>query len=453
MPSRILSFAVSLALGARLRSGLFLGLVAAGLGLSAGVAHGATTIGCDQSATPIEIQASGEYRLDPSCVYRRGVTISASDVTLDCRRAVISDLDDVNGPGIMIVAPTDVALANVLVKSCEVRGFLNNVRVSREGFKDLADGQEYDVQYSNIRIESSKLFESRGSGLFVNGYVTGVTLRNLEIAYSGGVGIYLEAGSKGTLVERNYIHDNGYGDVTPEGIPVTVGGTEFRYLSTGREGIAVDGARDNRIVRNRIENNSAGGIFLYKNCGEYFTEQPNQWWTRRYGADGNVIEGNKISGAYTGVWIGSRMAENTLFMDCSDPAYISGPVVRVHLDYARDNLVRRNTFVDVEYGIRVEDDGNRIESNRFRSKNAAHQAVLVGTLRRTSVLGLPVEDTVVTGNTSQIRGNAAPYGWIHGHVGTVFDRNRASGRLATLLPGVQPAINFHLFVKELWVAP
>ena len=432
---------------------LLLLLLAAGAGVPTSAAHAATTLGCDQATSPILIASSGAYQLDRSCVYTRRIEIAASDVTLDCRRAVISDVDDVNGPGILIAVPTDVALANVLVKNCEVRGFLNNVRVNREGFKQLAEGHEYDVQFSNVRIENSKLYESRGSGIFVNGYVTGVTLRNLEIAYSGGVGIYLEAGSKGTVVERNHVHDNGYGDVTPEGIPVVVGGIEFRYLSTGREGIAVDGARDSRIVRNRIENNSAGGIFLYKNCGEDFTQQPNQWWTRRYGADSNVIENNKISGAYTGVWIGSRMAENTLFMDCSDPSYISNAVQRVHLDYARDNVVRRNTFANVEYGIRVEDDGNRIESNRFRSTNAAHQAVLVGTAHRTNALGLPVTDTVMTGNSAQIRGNASPYGWIHGHVGTVFDRNRASGRLATLAPGVQPAINFHLFVKELWVAP
>jgi parallel beta-helix repeat protein len=150
----------------------------------------------------------------------------------------------------------------------------------------------------------------------------------------------------------------------PGGIPFLVGGVEIRYLSTGREGIAVDGSRDNRIVRNRISSNSAGGIFLYKNCGEYFTQQPDQWWTRRYGADGNVIESNKISSAYTGVWIGSRMAENQLFLDCSDPPYLSGAVARFYLDYAKSNVVKRNTFVDVEYGVRVEDDGNRIESNR-----------------------------------------------------------------------------------------
>jgi parallel beta-helix repeat protein len=279
--------------------------------------------------------------------------------------------------------------------------------------------------------------------------VTGVTLRNLDISGSGSVGIYLEAGSKGTLVERNHVHDNGYGDVTPEGIPFVVGGVEIRYLSTGREGIAIDGSRDNVVRRNVIERNSYGGIFLYKNCGEYFTQQPGQWWTRRYGADGNRIEKNRISDEYTGVWIGSRMAENTLFMDCSDAPYSTGPLSSIRLDYAKQNVVDRNVFTDVAYGIRVEDDGNAITSNRFRGSDSTDQAVLVGTLYRTSVLARPVSGTTIARNVSSIRDNLAPFGWIHGHTGTTFERNRARGRLATLVPGVQPTINFHLFVKQI----
>ena len=413
----------------------------------------ATVIGCDQANAAIQITAPGDYALDPSCTYTAGITISASDVELDCRHALLDDVERNDGRGIHVTAPTDVALRNVRVHRCDIRHFLNNVRVSRDGFKELAEGHEYDVEYENVVIENSRLTDSRGSGVFVNGYVTGVTLRNLDISGAGSVGIYLEAGSKGTLVERNHVHGNGYGDVTPEGIPFVVGGVELRYLSTGREGIAIDGARDNVVRRNVVEGNSYGGIFLYKNCGEYFTEQPNQWWTRRYGADGNLIEKNRISDEYTGVWIGSRMAENLVFMDCSDPAYATGPVTRLHLDYARQNVVQRNVFTDVDYGIRVEDDGNTIASNRFRGSDATDQAILVGTAHRTSLLGLPVTGTTITGNASQIRDNPAPFGWIHGHVGTTFERNRARGRLATLVPGVQPTINFHLFVKQILPAP
>lgn len=427
-------------------------LALAGLALfpaRAALAAPTTVIGCDQAASAIQITTPGDYALDPACTYTTGITITASDVELDCRQAVIDDVEQDDGRGITITAPSDVALRNVRVHRCDIRHFLNNVRVSREGFKELAEGHEYDVQYENIVVENSRLTDSRGSGVFVNGYVTGVTLRNLDISGSGSVGIYLEAGSKGTLVERNHVHGNGYGDVTPEGIPFVIGGIEIRYLSTGREGIAIDGSRDNVVRRNRIEGNSYGGIFLYKNCGEYFTERPGQWWTRRYGADGNVIEKNRIADEYTGVWIGSRMAENLIFMDCSDPAYQTGPVTRRHLDYAKNNVVDRNVFTDVDYGIRVEDDGNTITANRFRGDDATDQAILVGTQYRTSLLAQPVSGTTIARNASSIRDNLSPFGWIHGHTGTTFERNRARGRLATLVPGVQPPINFHLFVKQI----
>ena len=45
-------------------------------------------------------------------------------------------------------------------------------------------------------------------------------------------------------------------------VHITVNGVEFRYHSTGREGLAVDGSRDNIIRNNSIWANSAGGIFF-----------------------------------------------------------------------------------------------------------------------------------------------------------------------------------------------
>jgi polygalacturonase len=98
-----------------------------------------------------------------------------------------------------------VALSNILVRNCYVEGFLNNVRITREGFRDLAEGVEYDHAFSNIVVEDSTFVNSRGVGVFVDGYVTDVTLRNLHIEGSGSTGIYLEAGSKDNVVENNVI--------------------------------------------------------------------------------------------------------------------------------------------------------------------------------------------------------------------------------------------------------
>jgi parallel beta-helix repeat protein len=355
--------------------------------------------------------------------------------------------------GIEIVAPTDVALTGITVRNCIVAGFLNNVRVRRDGFKLLAEGHEYDHVFSDIRIENSRFYDSTGSGIFVDGYVTGVTLSGIEIARSGGVGVYLEAGSKDNVVEDSAIHHNGYKDTGPEGVPIVVGGQEFRYQYTGREGIAIDGSRDNVIRNNSIHDNSAGGIFLYKNCGEYATTEPDGWWTRRYGATGNLIEGNDIGSEETGVWVASRAAENQEFMDCSDTPYVSAPLRRIYRDPASDNVVRGNTFADVTYGVRVEDDRNRVEDNVFYSSLSGFQAVIVGTSERTAVLGEPVTDTTVTGNASWSPASPTPFGWIHGHAGTVFAGNEANAAAVGLVAGTQPPINPFLFAESVWLVP
>jgi parallel beta-helix repeat protein len=387
-------------------------------------------IGCDRADDRVRIEVSSH--LDPSCTWTRGVEIVASGVVLDCQGARIAAPD--RRFGIAILSPIDVALSNVTVRNCHVEGFLNNLHIEREGFMTLAEGVEYDHAWSNILIEDSTFLNSRGVGIFVDGYVTGVTLRNLHVEGSGSTGIYLEAGSKDNVVEGNTIVDNGYRENGPDGQLFDFAGVDFWFWGTGREGLAIDGSRNNRVVDNFFSGNSAGAIFLYKNCGEFVNVRPDDWWHRRYGADGNLIEGNTIVGERNGVWIGSRMSENVLPMDCSDPKYLPG----ISLDRADDNVVRANVFQNVGYGVRVEDDGAVVADNEFAGDDPAQQAVVVGTQYRTSALGQPVDRATVTGNDATIAGNGNPYRWIHGHTNTTFATNRSHGRIVGLCEGEQP---------------
>ncbi len=413
-------------------------------------APGSTLVGCDQAATVVVLTA--DAHLDPSCSYTRGVEIHTSGVTLDCRGARIEDPTRTRQRGILISAPADQVLSGVTVRNCVVTGFLNNVRVQRTGFKDLPLGAEYEHPFADIVVEHSTLHASRGSGVFVDGYVTDVTLRDLHIAGSGSVGIYLEAGSKGNVVEDNVIEANGYADVRADGEPITVAGNDVRYLSTGREGIAIDGSRDNVVRGNDISRNANGAILLYKNCGEFATEQPAQWWTRPYGATGNLIEGNRIHDERNGVWVGSRMSQNQLFMDCSDPTYRSDVLTRIHRDVASDNVIRDNEFDQVQRGVRVEDDRTVVEGNTFTSRGSSSRAVIIGTRDRTQVLDEPVTGTVLTGNVADLGRNVRPYTWIHGHTATTFSGNSAEGAVVPLVAGEQPPIDPFLFVVAFWAA-
>ena len=295
---------------------------------------------------------------------------------------------------------------------------------------------EYENGFSNITIEDSTSLNSRGVGIFVNGYVEGVTLRNLHVEGASSTGIYLEAGSKNCVVENNTIINNGFGENSPQGGPFTFAGVDFWFWGTGREGLAIDGSRFNIVRNNTFQSNIAGGIFLYKNCGEFVTQRPERWFHRRYGADGNVIENNTFINEDNGVWIGSRMAENTLPMECSDPQYLAGYA----LDYADDNVVHDNLFQNVTFGVRVEDDDAVVTDNEFVSADAIDEAIVVGTRYRTGVLSEPVDGTIITGNTANIAGSPNPYRWIWGHTNTTFSDNESLGRVVSLCEGVQPPV-------------
>ena len=89
---------------------------------------GSQLIACDQADTRVTVAASSH--LDPSCTWTRGVEIVASDVVLDCQGAHIAAPD--RRYGVLITAPADVALSNIVVRNCHIEGFLNNVRIDRK---------------------------------------------------------------------------------------------------------------------------------------------------------------------------------------------------------------------------------------------------------------------------------------------------------------------------------
>src|SRR5262245_32053227 len=200
---------------------------------------GSELITCDRARQRVDIPVRSQ--LDPACTWTRGVEILASNVTLDCQGAHIAAPD--RRYGVYIHAPADTPLTNVTVRNCHVEGFLNNFHIEREGFRQLAAGVEYENGFSSITIEDSTSLDSRGVGIFVDGYVEGVTLRHLHVEGAGSTGIYLEAGSRNCVVEDSTIVGNGFGENSPAGDQFTFAGIDFWFWGTGREGIAIDGSR------------------------------------------------------------------------------------------------------------------------------------------------------------------------------------------------------------------
>ena len=121
------------------------------------------------------------------------------------------------------------------------------------------------------------------------------------------------------------------------------------------------------------------------------------------------------------------MGENTLPMECTDPAYVDTAGKRVVEDHAKYNEIVDNTFSNVLHAIRVEDDHNRVERNRFLGTGPTHHAIIVGTPYRSTVLDRPVTGTVIADNVSEITGNPYPYRWVTEEADTTFTGNTALG--------------------------
>jgi parallel beta-helix repeat protein len=382
-----------------------------------------TDIPCSPGSEPLTVMS--DTRLDAGCTYHAPITITASHVTLDCRGAVVNGIGQ-SGVGIEVSTPDDQNLSDVTIRNCDVTGFTNGMRVTRAGFHTLPAGGQYVNSLSGVDIKNSTVTDATGVGIYIDGYVTHVTLSGDTISGNGSTGAYLEEGSMDNVVKNDKFLDNGFVEDSPTGELTTFAGQQVMYWGTGREGLAIDGSRHNLVSHNDFQGNAAGGVFLYRNCGEFVDQQPANWFPRPYGADGNDIKDNTFTGGDNGVWVASRMGENVFPMDCSETPYVSQGIQDVDLDEASGNTVKGNTFDDVVYGVRVEDNDTTVKGNTFVGGDDSHYAVVVGTPYRTSVLNQPVTGTVVSRNQSAIP-NPSPYRWVDGQTSSTYKNDDVSG--------------------------
>ena len=401
-------------------------------GAEPGPAPESTLLECAEA--DVRHQLTEPTHLDPSCVWTAGFDIVDSDVVLDCRGALIRKSG--GGRGILVTSPTDTAMTGVEIRNCRVEGFLNSLRVTRDGFRELQPGVEYENGLTGVLIEGNEFRGSRGVGVFVDGYVSDTVIRDNLVEGAGSAGVYLETGSRRTLVENNRIHHNGYVENGPDGQVDSFGGLRFRWWGIGREGLAIDGSYENVVVGNDFEGNSHGGVLLYTNCGEF--PDSGAWFDRRWPSDRNRIEGNTFTGGLNGIWVGQRMAENTLPMECTKPAYVDGPLLRITRDFAADNELVGNRFTDVRYPIRIEDHGTTVVDNVITSSDPDHHGIIVGTEYLTTVLDEPVTRTTIRGNSIDVVDNPSPLRWIHGYGDLVVEGNTAHGEPVGICEGVQP---------------
>ncbi len=393
-----------------------------GSAASYGVVTGAPSVLRDCSLPDIE---PGQILLETDCRYTHSITIEDSNVTLDCRGATITGM---HRRGI-IIRP---GLKNVVIRDCRLHD-TGGILIEGQTPEDDAAARDAARAASSqgVVLDHLTITRSYMTGVFVDHYVVGATIRNSIVADGHHVGIYLEHGSQKNTVSSNLIRNNGL--FTNKGIR--------RIGPTRREGLSVDGSAYNLIENNVFDGNAFGGIFHYKNCWEFHTTNPESR-PRLQGSNGNVIRGNTFRNMDIGIWVASRQARDLVMWDCGDKSPYDNPVslepmmgdrpwgvsdaflgynfnpeliagfvdkralaprwpfpmaLYLYEDFAKDNTYEGNCFERLQTGIRVEDDGNVVAGNLFIGD---FEYLYLGSPFRARYLKRPVSGTVIENNRS-----------------------------------------------------
>lgn len=370
----------------------------------------------------------GKVLLETDCRYTDPVVISSDNILLDCRGGTITGM---HRRGITIRP----GLKNITIRDCRLDDTGGILIEGQTPSDDAAARDEARANSSQgVVLDHLTITKSYMTGVFVDHYVVGATIRNSIVADGHHVGIYLEHGSQKNVVSGNLIRNNGL--FTNKGIR--------RIGPTRREGLSVDGSAYNLIENNIFDSNAFGGIFHYKNCWEFHTTNPESR-PRLQGSDGNVIRGNVFRNMDIGIWVASRQARDLVMWDCGDKSPYDSPVslapmmgdrpwgqsdtflgyhfnpeliagfvdknalaprwpfpMELHLyeDFAEDNTYQDNCFENLVTGIRIEDDGNTVRDNLFVGD---FEYLYLGSPFRAKMLNRPIEGTVIEGNK-----NASP---------------------------------------------
>ncbi|WP_339544672.1 right-handed parallel beta-helix repeat-containing protein [Pseudomonas sp. RA_35y_Pfl2_P32] len=290
---------------------------------------------------------NGNLTLDQSCTYNQTITINNSNTNIDCKGATL-DGQLTRKIGILITSQGN-PLSNVTVKNCIVKNFKSQGILITSGIPDYKRTENqirnYQISPTQITLDNVNIEDTGGVGVFFHSYVTNSTLKNSTILRSKGVGIYLEQSSRNNNILNNLIKDNGESNAPNSG---------------QREGLAIDSSAGNLIKDNKFISNLAGGIYLYKNCGEkYSTGRSVIRWQP---SNDNIIKNNTFTNEKVGIWIASRQSVNLQKSYCGDKPL--DPAGRYFQDYADHNTIENNVFCKNKAYIRVEGNNNTITNNR-----------------------------------------------------------------------------------------
>jgi len=312
--------------------------------------EGGRDVVAGQCELPRKGQVSGSVSLESGCVYSGPITITQSDTQLSCNGAVIDGGGrQKNG---IIINGKGKPINNVVVKDCVVRNFSGRGVWVTAGVKNpnwsTVVEENYKISPRNIVLDHLVIENIGRGGVYFDSYVTDSVLKNSTVRGSGRVGVYLEQATQRIKVLNNTIAHNGRSE----------------KLKGAREGLAIDSSAKNIIEGNKFIGNAAGGVYLYKNCGEKFSTGKSL--IRWQHSDQNTIRNNFFQNEPVGIWVASRQSKDLSKWDCGDPALDSAG--KYFRDYANNNTLESNKFCNVRTGIRLEGNNNIVINNSSNSQ-------------------------------------------------------------------------------------
>lgn len=282
----------------------------------------------------------GEVSLVSSCVYPQSIVITTSNTVLDCHGATLDGNSKI-AFGI-VVNSKGKPLSDVRIQNCKIRNFSHSgIRVTSDiPANELSTNhnENYRRTPTHIDINNVEVTGSGRVGIYFDDYVSHSSLSNSTVRSSYMSGVYLEHSSRYNRIINNQIIYNGHES----------------FGKGKREGLAIDSSAYNLIEGNRFKSNGAGGVFLYKNCGEHFSTGKSV--IRWQHSDYNVIKNNTFINEPVGIWLASRQNKDLSGFDCGDkPKDESG---KYFWDYADNNQLIKNIFIKVKKAIINNGHGN-----------------------------------------------------------------------------------------------
>lgn len=242
------------------------------------------------------------------------------------------------------VTELQILADNVTIKRCKINGSIRTIGLGRNGeaagvkASSTTPGHTARAQAAAPKRTVLYAVTITGHGrtpLYLGPGTTRLTMYDSKVnGRSDSVALYLDAESGYNIIRNNI----------------------FALTSSSREVIALDGSADNQLLSNTIKNAKAGGIYLYRNCGEGGT-------VRHQAPQNNFIAGNTINLSELnwnnyGIWLGSRNGGRVY---CNADNGFSFGSSKDNRDFANNNTLLNNSFTGSNYTVKDDGEGNSID--------------------------------------------------------------------------------------------